>query len=178
MSNWFQRSRVQPHWFVAGACLLLSIWSWTAATATDAKRHRHRNLVEETERMSADASRIEQLRTAPRLASDRERPNDELLAQVRDALTTSGIGLEHWIGNDPTPSARIPKTPYKRMSVRVRMEDLSMRQLVLFAYHLTSADPTISISSLHLSGPSGRSDDLWNADVTLSYLLFSPHTGQ
>jgi hypothetical protein len=128
------------------------------------------------ERMSEDADNILRLRTVPRIAVERERPNDELLAEIRDAMERADIPEGHWIGNDPLPPVRIPQSPYKRLSTRIRFEALPLKGLVQFAFHLTRADPTLGISSLRLGAPRGGDDNTWDVDMTLNYLIYSPYS--
>jgi len=128
------------------------------------------------ERMTEDADGVLRLRTAPRIAVERERPNDELLAEIRDAMERADIPEDLWIGNDPLPPMRIPQSPYKRLATRLRFEALPLKGLVQFAFHLTHADPALSVSSLRLNAPRGRDDDTWDVDLTLSYLIYSPYS--
>lgn len=51
-----------------------------------------------------------------------------------------------------------------------------MRQLLQLAFQLTSDDQTLSILQVRMTGPSDRSLEVWNVDLTVSYLLYEPHT--
>jgi len=154
--------------------MVLALWCWLEARTFAAKKQSHDAMLTQVEGMSADALAISALRTAPRLAADRERPNDELLGQVRDALTAASVPLDRWIGNDPSMPVRVLRTPYKRLSVRLLFEDLTMKQMAAFAYHLIDKDPTLSVSQLRVSAPTDRRDDTWDVDLHVSYLIYAP----
>lgn len=156
---------------------VLGLWCWMEARTAYSRESTHLALVGQIEQMAADAARIESLATAPRVASERQRPNDELLAQVRDALEAASIPLDRWIGNDPSPAVRLVQSPYKRLSVRLSFQNVSLRQVVQFAYHLTDMDASLSVSDLRLSAPQSRDTETWDADLTLSYLIYSPLQG-
>ena len=159
---------------VLSVCALLGTWCWVEARSLDSKRDSHQVMLAQTAQMNLDAERIGSLRAAPQLATERARPNDELLAEVRACLAAANVPLEHWIGNDPSPSVRVPRSPYKRLSVRLLFERLDLRQLVQFAYHLTEMNRALSIPYLRLFAPHDRQQDTWNVDMSVSYLIYSP----
>ncbi len=158
-------------------CLLmvLGLWSWVESRSLASNRSSYGTLVTQLEQMSGDVQRITALRSAPRLAAERERANDELLAQVRSAMSAAQMAEACWIGNDPAQPVRVPRSPYKRLGTRLSFEEVSMRQLVSFGYHLIDSDATVSISSLRLSTPRKPEPDKWNAEVVVSYLIYSPY---
>ena len=155
--------------------MVLALWCWLEARTFASTQRSHESRLAQVEGMSADALAISALRNAPRMAADRQRPNDELLDQVRGALTAAAVPLDRWVGNDPSLPVRVPKTPYKRLSVRLLFEDLSMKQMAGFAYHLIDKDPTLSASYLRVSAPADRTDDVWNVDLHISYLIYAPY---
>ena len=158
----------------AGVCLLLGAWCWMGSRRLESRRGAHQALVAQIEQMNLDADVIQVLRAAPRLATERERPNDELLAEVRDSMAAAKIPLDYWIGNDPAPTVRVPNSPYKRLSVRLMFEELSLRQVVEFAFNLTQMDSALSIPYLRLHAPPRAKDETWNVDLNVDYLIYSP----
>lgn len=156
------------------ACTL-GMWCWVEARTLHARAGTYEALVTQIEGMARDAVVIESLKTAPLIAAEHERPNDELLAEVKDALDAAKIPLERWIGNDPAPAVRIPKSPYKRLSVRLTLDALTLRQLVQFAYQLADVNSSLHVSDLRLSVPQSRTNDTWNVEVTVSYLIYAPY---
>ncbi len=157
-------------------CLLLSaLWCWREARALNSRQDTHNKLTAQVQQMRGDADVIRQLRAAPRIVAERERPNDTLIAQIRDAMVAAGVPTDGWAGHDPLPAVRIPQTPYKQLSVRVRFEDLSLKVLAQFALNLTQSDSTLSIPSLHLAAPRGGKSEAWDVNMTISYLIYSPY---
>jgi hypothetical protein len=152
----------------------LATWAWLEARAADSAESSHSALVRQVEQMSEDASVIEALARAPKRASERERANDELVAQIRDALGAAGIAMDRWITHDPVPVKRAPDAKYKELSVRLVLEAVSLRQFVEFAFHLTERDRTLRLPHVRLSSPQGIERGLWNVDVNVSYLVYAP----
>jgi len=155
--------------------MLAGVWCWIDGRSLKSKRSSYHTLLAQVQQMSADADRLTELRTAPRLAIERERPNDELLAEIRDSMAAADIPPERWVANDPSLPVRIPRSPYKRLTVGLSFEEINLRQLVQFAYHLTETDPALSIPHLRLLTPREQSGDTWDVNISLSYLIYSPY---
>ncbi len=160
---------------IVSVCLSLGLWCWLEGRALASAESSHGNLIAQVEHMAVDAGAIAALRTAPRQATEQKRPNDELLDEVRDSLKAASIPLERWVGNDPSLPVRVPKTPYKRFTVRLMFEDVTLRDLVRFAHHLTAVDPALSISNLRIHAPRESDTRVWNVDMSLSYLIYAPY---
>jgi hypothetical protein len=167
----FDSSR--PLW-LAVAGLIVGTACWAARHSSNEQFASHGSSMVLLQRTQADAQRILELRDVPRIATERVRPNDELIKQVQTALAAAEIPLEKWIGNEPSPGVRLPRTPYKQLGVRLLFDEITMRQIVQFAFHLTHVDPTLTIAQVRFSAPSGGSHESWNVDLTLSYLLYAP----
>ena len=158
-----------------GGCLVLTAWCYVDSRRLESRHHSYQTLLAQVRQMGLDAARIQSLRTAPRLATERERPNDELIAEVHDSMTAADIPPGCWVGNDPAPTVRVPRSPYKRLTVRLLLEELNLRQLVRFAYHLNELDSAISIPRIRLFAPHDRHGNTWNVDLSLSYLIYAPY---
>lgn len=159
----------------AAGLAALGAWAWLEARGASSAESSQLALVRQVEQMSQDATQIAKLRIAPRLAAERERPNDELMAQIQGALTAAEVRLDHWLGHDPAPAVRVPKTPYKQLAVRLTLADLTLRQLVQFAFHLTRADATLSVPYLRLTAPKDAGKGTWDVDLKVSYLIYAPY---
>ncbi|MBI4716624.1 MAG: hypothetical protein HY763_02375 [Planctomycetes bacterium] len=153
----------------------LVLWVWVEARVYASRQDSYRALVAQVEQMSADAGRIAQLRSVPRVAVEQPRPNDELLDQIKRSMDRAELPAERWIGNDPAPPVRIPGSPYKRLSTRLTFDGVGLRPLVATLHDLVTGDPTLTIAELHLTAPPGERAAGWNADVTLSYLIYAPY---
>jgi len=167
-----QVRRIVP---VLAVGLLLASWTWLDARRLASKRDSLQTITAKIEEMQADVAQIKSLRTAPRRATERERPNDELLEEIRDALTAARISAEHWIGNEPSQPVRTTGSQYKRLNTRLLFEDIGLEELVRFVHALIEHNPALSASQLRLYMPHGRAGDTWNVDMTVSYLIYSPY---
>lgn len=114
---------------IMGALSLVGLWCWLEHRSLDAREQTYDSLRVQAAQMAADASTIAALSDAPRVAAERERPNDELLDQVRSALIKSNLPERNWIGNDPSNAVRVPKSSYKRLSTRLSFDDVTLEQL-------------------------------------------------
>lgn len=160
---------------VAVCCLmLLSLWAWLEARTLASSRDSYVALVGQVEQMQADMIALRALRTAPRRATERERPNHELLAEVRQAMDKADMAPERWVGSDPSQPVRIPKSPYKKLRTRLTFENVTLQELVAVAFHLVEADPALTVSSIRITAPPTKTATNWNAELTLSYLIYSP----
>ena len=154
--------------------LIAGLACWLGQRSLTSAKEELADSIGRTQQMQADAVQIETLRIAPRLATERVRPNDELIAQVEAAMGAANLPPKHWVANDPAPAVRIPRSPYQQMTVRLSLEDVSLRQVVEFAHALLDKDPGLSIPRLRLTASPKDATDLWNADVGLAYLVYSP----
>jgi len=155
----------------------VAMLSWFEASGAGSARSSYVALVRQVEQMSRDTAAIQSLRQAPRLAAERERPNDELVSQINKALAGAEIPLEHWIAHDPAPAVRLPRTPYKQLSLRLSLENLSLRQLVAFAFQLVGQDASLSVYRLRLTLPRSGEKGRWNVEMTMAYLIYAPYAG-
>lgn len=168
---------IRERWLpITAAIAALSVlWSWREARQARSSRDSFQTLLVQTEQMSRDVNLLESLRSAPRLAADRERPNSELLEQIRRSLEHAGVAADRWLANDPSPPQRLPDSPYKRFETRLTFQDIGLQRLVAMLHHLVDEDPTLSVSRLRLSAPVTDRQPGWNVDLTLSYLVYAPH---
>lgn len=155
---------------------LASLCWFASARSLASTQDNYSTMHQQIKQMDADVREIERLKHAPQKATDRERANDELIAQVNAALDAAKISYEHWNDHTPYPAVRIPQTPYKRLSTRLSFTDLSLRELSTFLFSLIDADASLSLSQLHLSAPRTADKENWNIDLTLSYYIFTPAT--
>ena len=151
---------------------LLAGMRWRAlASAEDTLRV----AVAEFDRMQVDVQAIRALRQAPVTASSRERTNQELLAQVEEAMAAVGVDRTNWLDSVPQPPVQLPGSDYKKLTTRLYFEHLTMRQIAALSVELKRQDPTLSASSLSVSaGPSDSPG--FRMELALAYLVFSPRS--
>jgi len=166
---------------VMGVMLLTLFWvyAWQAGKLDTVQRI-HAAQVAGLGQMQVDAEHIRALRTAPQRATDRERANDELLAQVDAALARADVPKTHWQDSIPQPAQRVTGEPYERHTTRLYLEGVTLVQAVGISWALLEMDPTLELSGMRLTAPGANkatSDHAtWNAELAVSYLLFRSPT--
>ncbi len=88
-------------------------------------------------RIADSAQRIVDLRGAHQRIAEHKRPEQDVIARVSAALTQAGMAAEHFGGLRPESDAALAGTghtgvAYRRQSVRVSLNDLSIAQLGAF----------------------------------------------
>jgi hypothetical protein len=123
--------------------------------------------------MQLDASRILDLRAAPKKAAMRGRTNQELLAQLEAAVDAAGVSRDHWTESIPQPMVRLAKSDYKQQTTRCFFESVTLRDLATLTQRLQERDSTIQVSGLNLTN---RQPEVpaFDAELAFSYLVYSP----
>ena len=88
-------------------------------------------------RIADSAQRIVELRGTKQRIAEHKRPEQDVIARVSAALAQAGIAAEHFGGLRPESDAALAGTghtgvAYRRQSVRVSLNDLSIAQLGAF----------------------------------------------
>ena len=158
---------------LSAALVLVCLTYWLQWRDLGSVRHTHNTAVGQLKQMRADAGRILSLRQRPRAAAGRSRPNEELLAQIERSLAAAAIDRSKWHDSVPQPPARLPKSDYKRLTTRLYFEDITLRELAVFAHHLRAGDSTVSFSAIDLTN---KRPDLpcYDVDLAVSYLVYAP----
>jgi hypothetical protein len=135
-------------------------------------------------RMQTDARAMLTLRAAPQRATDRRKPNEELLSQIARALEQANVPQRLWQDSIPQTPRRTGDGAYQSMSTRLYFEAIALRQLTEFVHRLLAADPTLSLGAIRIADPRGENrpssapeDATWNAEVTVTYLIYAPAAG-
>ena len=97
----------------------------------------------------------------------------QLAGLLREAATRAGA-TDKLASIEPGQPSRVGGD-YAQTPVFLRLERLSLKQLTLALHHLAQLDPASRAQGIELSaaGTEGQTE-LWNADVTISYLTFAP----
>jgi hypothetical protein len=83
---------------------------------------------------------------------------------------------------EPGAAARLPNSDLSQTPIYLRLNAVSLKQLVGFLCELSATDNTLRTSDIELSpplaAPSSRAEpaEVWTADITLSYLTVEPPT--
>jgi hypothetical protein len=93
-----------------------------------------------------------------------------VIAQMSDQLASI----------EPGPPARIRDTDNFQTPIYLRLNSVTLRQLVTFLHQLSSSDSAVRTAAIELSPPESASSaptqnaEPWMADVTLAYLTYAP----
>lgn len=155
-------------------CCVLGMVCWLQWRTLRAERTRFTASAAALARMQDDAGRIRALRRTPQRAAERERPNEELLAQIEAARKKAGLEQEVWRDSVPLAPLRLAHSSYQRHTTRIFLEKITLQQLMRLAHEILAADASLSITGLHLTAPAGAEGPGWNADLAVSYLVYSP----
>jgi hypothetical protein len=148
-----------------------ALWSWDAMAS-------QRRLAEQAAADLGDCRRlagdIAELRGKPAVA----RTEDVGVRALGDRIETSAAeaGLSgSWLeGVYPQSARREGDSPYMTKPTVLAVRAVTLGQLAAFLYHLTE-DPALSVADLRLRSPHGEtSRDQWDAEATVSYLIYSP----
>lgn len=127
------------------------------------------------------AERVEVLRQHQAVASpggDWQQQEQELAQRISDAAAKARINIDWQKRIEYKRARRVADTPYMRKPVVVYTEGLTMDQLVALLHHLTYDSPLI-VSELDLKTPrGGNPGNRWDANITLSYLIYEPATNR
>jgi hypothetical protein len=123
------------------------------------------------DQMLDDARFINAALTTPQRAVDRERPHEELLALIENALHDAGIAQESWQDSVPQPPQVLAGGNYTRMGTRIYLEEVSLQSMTIFCHGLIVQDSSLRIHSLRLTAPRQNTEQVWNVEMTIVYLV-------
>jgi hypothetical protein len=112
-------------------------------------------------------------RSAAEATRAAEPDTSQLTRVLREAATRAGA-TDKLASIEPGQPSRVG-ADYAQTPVFLRLERLSLKQLTLALHHLAQLDPASRAQGIELSaaGTEGQTE-LWDADVTISYLAFAP----
>jgi len=125
------------------------------------------------------AERIEALRDQDAVASadrDSARQEENLAQRIDQAAQAVGLVGDWRRGIDHKPARRVGDSPYTRKPAVLLTRGLTLDQLGALTHELTYDSP-LTVTELRLTTPSGEAQgNRWDADVTLTYLIYDPPT--
>ena len=103
--------------------------------------------------------------------------NPELNRRVHAAAVDAGVP-DSLASIDPGQPHQLKETDYSETLVFLRLNEVTLRQLITFLHQLSAHDASIRTKSVELGIPPGQpansSGDTWTADVTLAFLTYAP----
>lgn len=122
------------------------------------------------------AAEIEQIRQQPKFAALAVLTDQELSERVRSARDAAGIAESAVDLIDPQQPVAIGRSAYLRRPVAIDLRSISLKQVAVFVDRLTDVESGMWVSQLRLSPVRQMEADheLWNTELVLTQLLFSP----
>jgi len=158
---------------VLGALLAgLALWSYGYLGSRRAMAAAARDDLAACRRLAAEIAR---LRRGPTLACDSERIASEVNSLVETAAREAGLPARSLVRIMPAPAQRLGDTVYREKPTQVILKRARLKQIVRLLWKLEHGDASLGVKSLALRAAQPQDDaDLWNADVTLTYLVYEP----
>lgn len=127
------------------------------------------------------AAEIVQLRNQPRLAATHmieAEPLNELISRAREAAKFEERAVERV---DPRSPARWRDSAYLLRPVVVHLRSLPLEQIIKFVSGLGDVEQALWVNQLRLTPlrrdqPTTQGSETWNAELTLTQVIFSPKT--
>ncbi len=139
-----------------------------------AQRAEARGALEDLERCRQLVGQIASLRDIPTVASTETMGVQELGDRIQRALRLAQLEASAIEGIYPQSARRVGDSPYLLKPTQIVFRGVTLPQLTTFLYHMND-DTGMNVSHLNLSTPrSDATDARWDADATLTYLIFSP----
>ena len=126
------------------------------------------------------ARKIIELREKPELITAEFRSSLQIAQFIKAAMTIAEIPDEQLIRIEPRGTQRISKTPYLAQPFHLELQKVTMPQLVRFLHHLSvhdqleTSDLRLHVSRETFVGRGEEGSELWNAELVLTNVLFSP----
>ena len=129
-----------------------------ASRLNDAQRQLNATLTLQ-ERLINEAQQIIRLRSKQQRIADHKRPEQDVIARVNTMLAEAGIPPERFGGLRPEWDAALPNTAYRRQSVRISLNELSIIELGAFLDQWSQSQPLWTPTRLELSHARSKLDD-------------------
>lgn len=118
--------------------------------------------------------RIEALREAPTVASAEAMGVQEFGEHIEAASRLANFDPSALRGVFPQAAQRVGDSPYLRKPTAITLRHVPLHDLVTFLYHI-SGDTGLMVRDLRLRTPHAEApEDVWDAEVTLTYLIYEP----
>ena len=125
------------------------------------------------QRVINEAQQIIRLRTKQQRIAEHKRPEQDVIARVNTTLAEAGIPPERFGELRPESDAALPNTAYRRQSVRITLDELSIIELGAFLNQWSQSQQLWTPTRLELSHARSKIDeDRYNIVIliTATYL--------
>ncbi len=125
------------------------------------------------QRLINEAQQIIRLRSKQQRIAEHKRPEQDVIARVNTTLAEAGIPPERFGGLRPESDAALTNTAYRRQSVRITLDELSIIELGAFLDQWSQAQQLWTPTRIELTHARSRQDsDRYDAAIliTATYL--------
>ncbi len=158
---------------VVFAVMLSLAAGWSVNWALEQKQ-KARIAAKDVARCEQLVQSIMRLRGKPTVAMTEAMEVQELGQRIESASSKAQLPNAALEGVFPQPPGRVEGSPYLQKPTSLVMRGVSLPQLTTFLHDLTN-DTGMNVRDLRLRTPHGQVDDhIWDAEATLTYLIYSP----
>ncbi|MFW5840780.1 MAG: hypothetical protein ACOCZE_09385 [Planctomycetota bacterium] len=120
------------------------------------------------------AEQIRQLRQAPTVARTGEIAITQMGREISSAAEAANLQPGSIQGVQPRPARRLGQSDYMTKATTISLQGVGLGQLTMFLYHISDRT-NLTVSELQLQGRrDGQSGGPWNAQATVTYLIYAP----
>lgn len=128
------------------------------------------------------ADRIQALRQSKQRALLQFKPSDELNRLLDEWTQQVSIPPEKLVRIDPQVPRRIGDTAYLEQVTELEVFQVPLPKLIQLAQLAETQELGLKLASIRISPPrsipsNGDEQELWNAELALTYLIYSPKSG-
>ena len=122
-------------------------------------RMQHDAALAAQQRIIDEAQKIIQLSSQQQRIAEHKRPEQDVIARVNTTLAQAGIPSERFGGLRPESDGALPDSVYRRQSVRISLDELSIAQLGTFLGQWSQSQQLWTPTRLELSHTRNKIDD-------------------
>lgn len=111
------------------------------------------------QRIIDESQKIIQLRSKQQRIAEHKRPEQDVIARVNTTLAEAGIPSECFGGLRPESDGALPDSVYRRQSVRISLNELSIAQLGAFLGQWSQSQTLWTPTRLEISHTRNKIDD-------------------
>lgn len=168
----------QKPWVLAGLLILVLLVAagWSTSRMFDQRATARAAAADlaECRRIAANIASLRKQDSVAQADGDADAQERDIAQRISDAAQKAGLAGEWNQGITHTRAVQVGETPYKRKPAELVTRGLTLAQLTALMHELTYDSP-LTVSELRLNTPRGEDPgDRWDADITLSFLIYAP----
>jgi len=158
-----------------GVTVILALTALWSVASMFSQRTAARYAAEDLAASQQLADRIASLKQQPTIAAAEDMGIRELDPKIETALQAAGLPRRPTIeGIFPQSTRPLGDVPYQIKPTSVSIRSVTLAQLATFLYHLSDGSGLV-VRDLRLRSPrAATAGQLWDAEATLTYLIYAP----